>query len=68
MHFISLSSCISGIQASELEPLVGGTGTDTIDGAVPEADERDEDLSDNFKITFRSDFQIGSTQDRRATL
>jgi len=33
---------ISGIQASELEPLVGGTGTDTIDGAVPEADERDE--------------------------
>jgi len=48
------SWCISGIQASELEPLVGGTGTDTIDGAVPEADERDEDLSD-FKITFRSD-------------
>ncbi|RLU21076.1 hypothetical protein DMN91_007692 [Ooceraea biroi] len=42
-----------GVQASELEPLVGGIGTDTIDGAVPEGDERDEDLSD-LKITFRS--------------
>ncbi|XP_019700195.2 mucin-5AC isoform X15 [Harpegnathos saltator] len=42
-----------GVQASELEPLVGGTGTDTIDGTVPEGDEREEDLSD-LKITFRS--------------
>ncbi|XP_029051976.2 proteoglycan 4 isoform X9 [Osmia bicornis bicornis] len=41
-----------GMQASELEPLVGGTGTDTIDGAVPEGDEREEDVSD-LKITFR---------------
>ncbi|XP_025152713.1 mucin-5AC isoform X13 [Harpegnathos saltator] len=41
-----------GVQASELEPLVGGTGTDTIDGTVPEGDEREEDLSD-LKITFR---------------
>lgn len=44
------------MQASELEPLVGGTGTDLIDGAVPEGDERDEDPSD-LKITFRSDSQ-----------
>ncbi|XP_014480992.1 PREDICTED: flocculation protein FLO11 isoform X5 [Dinoponera quadriceps] len=42
-----------GVQASELEPLVGGTGTDTIDGTVPEGDEREEDLSD-LKIAFRS--------------
>ncbi|XP_054005331.1 cell surface glycoprotein 1 isoform X7 [Hylaeus anthracinus] len=42
-----------GVQASELEPLVGGTGTDTIDGAVPEGDEREEDLPD-LKIAFRS--------------
>ncbi|XP_061931939.1 proteoglycan 4 isoform X16 [Apis cerana] len=41
-----------GMQASELEPLVGGTGTDTIDGVVPEGDEREEDMSD-LKITFR---------------
>ncbi|XP_020292438.1 uncharacterized protein LOC109859022 [Pseudomyrmex gracilis] len=41
-----------GVQASELEPLVGGIGTDTIDGVVPEADEREEDLSD-LKVTFR---------------
>ncbi|XP_054005334.1 proteoglycan 4 isoform X9 [Hylaeus anthracinus] len=41
-----------GVQASELEPLVGGTGTDTIDGAVPEGDEREEDLPD-LKIAFR---------------
>ncbi|XP_032683894.1 uncharacterized protein LOC116850071 isoform X10 [Odontomachus brunneus] len=41
-----------GVQASELEPLVGGTGTDTIDGTVPEGDEREEDLSD-LKISFR---------------
>ncbi|XP_025271083.1 mucin-5AC isoform X17 [Camponotus floridanus] len=41
-----------GIQASELEPLVG-SGTDTIDGMVPEGDEREEDLTD-LKITFRS--------------
>ncbi|XP_014480987.1 PREDICTED: uncharacterized protein LOC106747705 isoform X2 [Dinoponera quadriceps] len=41
-----------GVQASELEPLVGGTGTDTIDGTVPEGDEREEDLSD-LKIAFR---------------
>ncbi|XP_076549012.1 uncharacterized protein LOC117600883 isoform X8 [Osmia lignaria lignaria] len=43
-----------GMQASELEPLVGGTGTDTIDGAVPEGDEREEDVSSDLKITFRS--------------
>ncbi|XP_011637483.1 proteoglycan 4 isoform X4 [Pogonomyrmex barbatus] len=42
-----------GVQASELEPLVGGIGTDTIDGVVPEADEREEDLSD-LKVAFRS--------------
>ncbi|XP_053984849.1 protein piccolo isoform X7 [Hylaeus volcanicus] len=42
-----------GVQASELEPLVGGIGTDTIDGAVPEGDEREEDLPD-LKIAFRS--------------
>ncbi|XP_017799074.1 PREDICTED: flocculation protein FLO11 [Habropoda laboriosa] len=41
-----------GMQASELEPLVGGTGTDTIDGVVPEGDEREEDMSD-LKVTFR---------------
>lgn len=42
-----------GVQASELEPLVGGTGTDTIDGTVLEGDEREEDTSD-LKIAFRS--------------
>ncbi|XP_072752984.1 uncharacterized protein [Anoplolepis gracilipes] len=41
-----------GIQASELEPLVG-SGTDAIDGIVPEGDEHEEDLTD-LKITFRS--------------
>ncbi|XP_018354376.1 PREDICTED: muscle M-line assembly protein unc-89 isoform X9 [Trachymyrmex septentrionalis] len=41
-----------GVQASELEPLVGGTGTDMIDGVVPEGDEREEDLSD-LKVAFR---------------
>ncbi|XP_076635800.1 uncharacterized protein LOC143348927 isoform X14 [Colletes latitarsis] len=41
-----------GVQASELEPLVGGTGTDIIDGVVPEGDEREEDISD-LKIAFR---------------
>lgn len=45
-----------GIQASELEPLVGGR-MDTIDGVVPEGDEREEDLVD-LKITFRSDCQL----------
>lgn len=42
-----------GIQASELEPLVG-RGTDAIDGMVPEGDEREEDMTD-LKISFRSD-------------
>ncbi|XP_018358273.1 PREDICTED: serine/arginine repetitive matrix protein 1 isoform X3 [Trachymyrmex cornetzi] len=41
-----------GVQASELEPLVGGIGTDMIDGVVPEGDEREEDLSD-LKVAFR---------------
>ncbi|XP_025995091.1 uncharacterized protein LOC105200057 isoform X11 [Solenopsis invicta] len=41
-----------GIQASELEPLVGSTGMDMIDGVVPEGDEREEDLSD-LKVVFR---------------
>ncbi|XP_076668837.1 uncharacterized protein LOC143369153 isoform X8 [Andrena cerasifolii] len=41
-----------GVQASELEPLVGGTGTDTIDGVVPEGDEREEDMPD-LKVAFR---------------
>ncbi|XP_072752975.1 uncharacterized protein [Anoplolepis gracilipes] len=41
-----------GIQASELEPLVG-SGTDAIDGIVPEGDEHEEDLTD-LKITFRN--------------
>ncbi|XP_011879125.1 PREDICTED: serine/arginine repetitive matrix protein 1 isoform X8 [Vollenhovia emeryi] len=40
-----------GVQASELEPLVGGP--DGIDGMVPEGDEREEDLSD-LKVAFRS--------------
>ncbi|XP_060823068.1 proteoglycan 4-like isoform X19 [Bombus pascuorum] len=40
------------MQASELEPLVGGTGADTIDGVVPEGDEREEDMPD-LKIAFR---------------
>lgn len=44
------------MQASELEPLVGGTGTDTIDGVVPEGDEREEDMPD-LKIAFRSEFK-----------
>jgi len=48
--------CSPGIQASELEPLVGGVGTDMIDGVVPEGDEREEDLSD-LKVAFRSDCQ-----------
>lgn len=52
------SDFFAGVQASELEPLVGGTGTDTIDGTVPEGDEREEDLSD-LKISFRSDRQPG---------
>ncbi|XP_017754158.1 PREDICTED: mucin-5AC-like isoform X2 [Eufriesea mexicana] len=42
-----------GMQASELEPLVGGTGTDAIDGVVPEGDEREEEMPD-LKIAFRS--------------
>ena len=42
-----------GVQASELEPLVGGTGTDTIDGVVPEGDEREEEMPD-LKVAFRS--------------
>ncbi|XP_011701108.1 PREDICTED: flocculation protein FLO11 [Wasmannia auropunctata] len=41
-----------GVQASELEPLVGGTGMDMIDGVVPEGDEREEDLPD-LKVAFR---------------
>ncbi|XP_012277429.1 nascent polypeptide-associated complex subunit alpha, muscle-specific form isoform X2 [Orussus abietinus] len=41
-----------GVQASELEPLVGGTGTDTMDGVVLEGDEREEDL--DLKVAFRS--------------
>ncbi|XP_077275641.1 uncharacterized protein LOC143904675 isoform X15 [Temnothorax americanus] len=39
-----------GVQASELEPLVGRP--DGIDGMVPEGDEREEDLSD-LKVAFR---------------
>nr|XP_033341215.1 cell surface glycoprotein 1 isoform X9 [Megalopta genalis] len=42
-----------GVQASELEPLVGGTGMDIIDGVVPEGDEREEEMPD-LKIAFRS--------------
>ncbi|XP_026673819.1 flocculation protein FLO11 isoform X2 [Ceratina calcarata] len=41
-----------GMQASELEPLVGGTGTDTIDGVVPEGDEREEEIPD-VRMSFR---------------
>ncbi|XP_076379764.1 uncharacterized protein LOC117229125 isoform X15 [Megalopta genalis] len=41
-----------GVQASELEPLVGGTGMDIIDGVVPEGDEREEEMPD-LKIAFR---------------
>lgn len=47
--------CFPGVQASELEPLVGGIGPDGIDGTVPEGDEREEDLSD-LKVAFRSDY------------
>lgn len=55
---LSVYFCVfpTGVQASELEPLVGGTGTDIIDGVVPEGDEREEDLSD-LKVAFRSDCQ-----------
>ncbi|XP_015594429.1 uncharacterized protein LOC107267351 isoform X24 [Cephus cinctus] len=42
-----------GVQASELEPLVGGRGADAIDGVVLEADEREEDLLE-LKVAFRS--------------
>ena len=52
------------MQASELEPLVGGTGTDTIDGVVPEGDEREEDMSD-LKIAFRSEFKMIAVQSAR---
>lgn len=55
MYVFFLHMFLIGIQASELEPLVG-SGTDTIDGIVPEGDEREEDLTD-LKITFRSDCQ-----------
>lgn len=58
VRFPARSFFFTGVQASELEPLVGGTGTDTIDGTVPEGDEREEDLSD-LKIAFRSDRQLG---------
>ncbi|KAK0096581.1 hypothetical protein PV326_005077 [Microctonus aethiopoides] len=40
-----------GVQASELEPLVGNN-VDNIDGVVHETEERDEDLNE-LKITFR---------------
>ncbi|XP_076177922.1 uncharacterized protein LOC143152095 isoform X9 [Ptiloglossa arizonensis] len=50
---VTAAGAPAGVQASELEPLVGGTGTDTIDGVVPEGDEREEDMSD-LKIAFRS--------------
>ncbi|XP_076177919.1 uncharacterized protein LOC143152095 isoform X6 [Ptiloglossa arizonensis] len=49
---VTAAGAPAGVQASELEPLVGGTGTDTIDGVVPEGDEREEDMSD-LKIAFR---------------
>ncbi|XP_043495776.1 uncharacterized protein LOC122519981 isoform X2 [Polistes fuscatus] len=49
-----------GVQASELEPLVSGTGTDTIDGTVLEGDEREEDTSD-LKIAFRGRKSGGKT-------
>lgn len=52
----SVFLCFPGVQASELEPLVGGIGTDMIDGVVPEGDEREEDLPD-LKVAFRSDCQ-----------
>lgn len=55
--FFSSYKCITGMQASELEPLVGGTGADTIDGVVPEGDEREEDMPD-LKIAFRSEFKM----------
>ncbi|KAK0162068.1 hypothetical protein PV327_008433 [Microctonus hyperodae] len=41
-----------GVQASELEPLVGNN-VDNIDGVVHETEERDDDLNE-LKITFRS--------------
>ena len=55
------------MQASELEPLVGGTGTDTIDGVVPEGDEREEDMSD-LKIAFRSEFKTIACSCDRGTI
>ncbi|XP_034934078.1 cell surface glycoprotein 1 isoform X15 [Chelonus insularis] len=41
-----------GVQASELEPLVG-SNADNIDGVVLEAEERDEELAE-LKVAFRS--------------
>lgn len=43
---------VLGIQASELEPLVGGHMRDTIDGVVLEADEHEEEVP-ALKETFR---------------
>lgn len=50
--FTVIDVFFSGVQPSELEPLVGNN-TDTIDGIVHEGEERDEDLTE-LKITFRS--------------
>ncbi|KAG7199772.1 hypothetical protein KM043_000437 [Ampulex compressa] len=38
-----------GVQASELEPLVGGPGIEAIDGTVPEGDEREEEMPPDLK-------------------
>ncbi|XP_015594427.1 uncharacterized protein LOC107267351 isoform X21 [Cephus cinctus] len=61
-----------GVQASELEPLVGGRGADAIDGVVLEADEREEDLLE-LKVAFRGKRSVSKTvriadkDDSRAT-
>lgn len=39
------------MQASELEPLVGGFTTDVIDAVVPEGDEQSE--VPEMKVTYR---------------
>ncbi|XP_066584968.1 uncharacterized protein [Prorops nasuta] len=49
-----------GVQASELEPLVGGLGMDAMDNALPEGDEREEDLTD-LKTSFREKRSAGKS-------
>ncbi|KAG7199773.1 hypothetical protein KM043_000437 [Ampulex compressa] len=51
-----------GVQASELEPLVGGPGIEAIDGTVPEGDEREEEMPPDLKtIPFGRGKRSGRT-------